>query len=241
VNKRWAIFIGGSSDLAVETMNGLKNLADLHFFVHCRSQSLAIDNLQSDLGERMVLHLADLEDEVAVIKMASNIQSICENPSIFLHFAAPPLEFHRFQESSTKSFQATFSVQTLAATTVLRLLLPKMKNAHVNLPAQVIFILSEVVCGTPPKGMAEYVVGKYAMLGLMRALSAEFEAQKIYFHAITPGMMDTKFLKHVPELVVETARKQKAEGLQSVKLVATKIISLINDPDKLTGDAIYLR
>jgi NAD(P)-dependent dehydrogenase (short-subunit alcohol dehydrogenase family) len=222
-------------------MNGLKNLADLHFFVHCRSQSLAINNLQSDLGDRMVLHFADLEDEVAVIKMASKILSICENPSIFLHFAAPPLEFHRFKESSTKSFQAAFSVQTLAATTVLRSLLPKMKNVHDNLPAHVVFILSEVVCGTPPKGMAEYVVGKYAMLGLMRALSAEFVGQKIYFHAITPGMMDTKFIKHVPEIVVETARKQRAGGLQSVKSVASKLLTLINDPDKLIGDAIYLR
>lgn len=241
VNKRWAILIGGSSDLALETIQGLRGITDMYFFVHCRNPSLRINNLQLDLGERMVLHVADLENEDAVIKMTSIILHICDKPFVYLHFAAPPLEFHRFKDSSTKTFQSAFSVQTLAATILLRSLLPKMKKNADNLSAQVIFVLSEVVSGKPPKGMTEYVVGKYAMLGLMRALSAEFEAAKIYFHAITPGMMETKFLKNVPEIVVESARNRTIGGLESVKSVASKLLKIINDPDKFIEDASYLR
>jgi len=152
--------------------------------------------LQVRFGERIVFHQADLEDQVEVIEMTSRILSTCDFPSVFIQFAAPTLELHRFNQSSNRSFQAAFSVQTLSTATVLRSLLPKMKKAHKETPAQVIFLSSEVVLGTPPRGMTEYVVGKYAMLGLMRALAAEFGNQTLRFHAIAPGMINTKFLKN---------------------------------------------
>lgn len=241
VSKLWIIILGGNSDLAIGTLSLLLEQKEFHFFVHHRRPSEILNRQQFRLGERMVLHEADLGDESAVIEMTSRMLRTCDSPRVLLQFAAPPLELRRFQKSSTWSFQSQFSVQTLASAIVLRSLLPRMKDVQSDFPAQVIFLLSEVVIGRPPKGMAEYVVGKYAMLGLMRALAAEFESSTLRFHAIAPGMMETKFLKNVPKIVIETLRTRRESGLDSVDSISKKLVILIKNPDGLLKDAVYLR
>jgi NAD(P)-dependent dehydrogenase (short-subunit alcohol dehydrogenase family) len=89
--------------------------------------------------------------------------------------------------------------------------------------------------------MAEYVVGKYAMLGLIRALESEYGSTKLRFHSLTPGMMDTKLLNNLPVLAIEASRMLRGGHLESVNSVAEKLVSLIDDPDGLLGDGIYLR
>jgi 3-oxoacyl-[acyl-carrier protein] reductase len=241
MSNRWVIILGGSSELAIMTIKLLRHQMELSFFVHYRESSLAINQLQDLLGKRIVLCKADLEYEVQVTELTKTILDICEVPSIFIQFASPPLEVRRFKETTNESLQSAFTIQTLAAATVLRSLIPRIKNQQNVWTAQVIFISSEVVNGMPPKGMVEYVVGKYAMLGLMRALNAEFGRSTLRFHSLTPGMMDTKFLKNVPEIVLEAVRTRSGGKLETVISVANKLVTLIRNPDGLVGDAIYKR
>lgn len=44
---------------------------------------------------------------------------------------------------------------------------------------------------------------KYALLGLLRTLSVEYEKKGIMINGISPGMMETKFLDGISRLVVE--------------------------------------
>lgn len=54
-----------------------------------------------------------------------------------------------------------------------------------------ICVLSSYVNGIPPKFMLPYVASKYAMLGYVRALSAEYADKGIMVNAVSPGMMET--------------------------------------------------
>jgi 3-oxoacyl-[acyl-carrier protein] reductase len=222
-------------------LQSLEGRTDLSFFVHHRSESQSLNKLQESLGPALVLYQADLTDEASVDELSSRIQVTCEIIVLFAQFAAPPLQIQRFKECSNEALKQSFAVQTLAAATILRSIIPTMKKPIGVARAQAIFVSSEVVRDRPPKGMLDYVVGKYAMLGLMRALAAEFEGPTLRFHAIAPGMMETKFLKFVPEFAIESARSLQPCGFETVNSVAQKLVRLIQNPDALNEDPIYLR
>ena len=241
MNRRWVVFLGGSSDLAIETLKRLQYHDDLYFFVNYRCTVSSLDEISAQLGERIVLHQADLQDEEAVVNMNVKIGATCGVPDIFVQFAAPKLEIHRFSETSSLKLNSAFLVQTLSVAAVLRRFLPKMRHSNDGKTRQVIFLLSEVIRGIPPKGMTEYVVGKYALMGLMRALIAEFESKTLRIHSLTPGMMRTKFLGEVHESTIELAQSQRPGGLMAVGIVADKLAALIENPDALQEDDLYLR
>ena len=44
---------------------------------------------------------------------------------------------------------------------------------------------------------------KYALLGLMKSLSAEYIDKGITINGVSPDMIETKFLSNIPELIIE--------------------------------------
>ena len=51
--------------------------------------------------------------------------------------------------------------------------------------------------------MAGYTVVKYAQLGLMRALAAEYAGTNVRTNAISPSMVDTQFVADIAEVARE--------------------------------------
>ena len=56
--------------------------------------------------------------------------------------------------------------------------------------------------GVPPTGMAHYTTVKYAMLGYMKAIAAEYRGKGINVNGISPSMVDTKFIDNIPSVAV---------------------------------------
>lgn len=44
---------------------------------------------------------------------------------------------------------------------------------------------------------------KYSLLGFMKALVSEYKTFNIHFNAISPSMIETKFLENIDERIVE--------------------------------------
>jgi 3-oxoacyl-[acyl-carrier protein] reductase len=66
---------------------------------------------------------------------------------------------------------------------------------------KVVFMLSSQVLWEPAKPYsATYTCVKYALLGLMKSLSAEYISKGITVNGVSPSMIDTKFLR-VPDIV----------------------------------------
>jgi 3-oxoacyl-[acyl-carrier protein] reductase len=68
---------------------------------------------------------------------------------------------------------------------------------------RVVFMLTSNTVGIPAKYQSSYVTVKYALLGLMKALSAEYADKGITFNGVSPDMMETGFLDNIPDLIIE--------------------------------------
>ena len=95
------------------------------------------------------------------------------------------------------------AVQVQSAVALLQRFLPKMaKMQH----ARVVFVLSSVTHGMPPKFMFIYMqMLKYARLGLMRSLAAEYAAEhaSVRVNGVSPSMVETQFLQRIAEVAVQ--------------------------------------
>jgi 3-oxoacyl-[acyl-carrier protein] reductase len=75
--------------------------------------------------------------------------------------------------------------------------LPRMAK----LPSgRVVFLVSSVTRGIPPKYLSMYNVVKYCQLGLMRSLASEYGGRGLTINAVSSGMVETRFLDNVPDI-----------------------------------------
>ena len=106
----------------------------------------------------------------------------------------------RFTKFNWNHFEKDMAVQVQSAVILLKRFLPKMAK----LPrGRVVFMLSSYVHGVPPKYMTMYTTVKYAQLGLMRSLEAEYAGTPVRVNAVSPSMVETQFLRDLPETVVQ--------------------------------------
>ena len=197
MNKRCLLLTGASSDIGCSF---LRLLAPEQWKViaHYHSNLAPLQAIQREAPLELLPIPADLSSPVDIERFLSAVDKISPCPDVIVHMAAPKLEIHRFQD--IPDFSKHTEIQCLNVVPIFQHFLPRMAKRG----GQVIFVLSSVVENHPPKGMADYVVGKYALLGLVRALTAEYE-NKIHIDSISPTMTDTKFLSEIPDWVKEQA------------------------------------
>ncbi len=101
-------------------------------------------------------------------------------------------------------------------------------------------MLSAYLLGVPPKFQSPYITVKYALLGLMRNLAAEYAAKGIMVNAVSPDMMETKFLSELPDLIKEQSAKNKPLGrnLFVEEVIPTMEYLLSSGSDVVTGQNI---
>jgi 3-oxoacyl-[acyl-carrier protein] reductase len=119
------------------------------------------------------------------------------------------LTYERFTKFNLDRFKKDMAIQVESAVILLERFLPKM----VKLPrARVLFVLSSVVHGVPPKFMSMYTVAKYAQLGLMRSLAAEYASTPVRINAISPSMVETRFLEDIADAAVQMSAAANPQG-----------------------------
>jgi 3-oxoacyl-[acyl-carrier protein] reductase len=91
-------------------------------------------------------------------------------------------------------------VQVESAILLLQRFLPKMAKLA---GARMIFMVSSYTHGMPPKYTSMYTIVKYAQLGLMRSLAAEYAGTELRVNAVSPSMIETQFLQELPEVAVQ--------------------------------------
>ena len=83
---------------------------------------------------------------------------------------------------------------------ILNIFLPKLAKQK---EGKVVIMLSSVVMNIPPKALTQYTTVKYALLGLVKSLASEYSDKNIQINAISPSMIETKFLNNINEKFVE--------------------------------------
>lgn len=100
-----------------------------------------------------------------------------------------------------------------------------------------ICVLPSYVNGIPPKFMLPYITSKHAMLGYIRALSAEYADKGIMVNAVSPGMMETEFLTNIFDHTIEdnAAKSPFGRNLYVNEVIPTIKFLLSDGADRITG------
>jgi len=220
---------GASADLARDLVRKLMRGANPPtVFAHYHQSAERVDELKAEFKELIVPVKADLGNGADVERLVSDVRTRCAAPDQIVHFAGLKLRLERFGQSDLASFEADFAVQLMGIMRILREFLPVMSKAEKR--TKVVFVLSSVTLGVPPKFMSLYTVIKYAQLGLMKALAADYAGTKVDINAVSPSTIETRFLANLPAKAIEMAAAQNPLKRNVTPAELTEVIEFLLSP-----------
>lgn len=213
------LIIGASSTVGIAYLKSLEERSNeevkvyAHYGFHGEELLELCDAFQHI---HMQLVQADMSDSNQVESMLKTVTADGALDYI-LYLAADKLEYVKLKKLDWSKISHDMEVQVHGLETVGKVCLPDMAKKGYG---KVVVMLSECTLGMPPKFMTGYVVVKYAMLGLMKAMAAEYGDKGINVNGISPGMMETKFLSNVDSRIVEMTAQNSVKG-RNVKVEET--------------------
>jgi 3-oxoacyl-[acyl-carrier protein] reductase len=204
------LITGASSDIGRALVRRLLESSETaSVLAHSHRSADKLASLKEEFGARLSLVQADFSQAPSVAQMVEQIAREHGTPGSIVHLPALRLTHERFTKFHWERFEEDMAVQVRSAIIVLKAFLPKMAK----LPrARVLFVLSSVVHGVPPKYMTMYTTLKYTQLGLMRSLAAEYASTSVRINAISPSMVETQFLSEISEIAVQMSASANPQG-----------------------------
>lgn len=169
-----------------------------------KSSSEKISCLKKKLGNRLGAIQADFTIDEQIDYLLKRLKEE-ELITDVVHLTANKIQYKKFPKTSWDDVEKDMAIQVKSAWRILACVLPQMEKAGFG---RIAVILSSCTANTPPRYLSGYVTCKYALLGMVKSLAAEYASKNILINAASPGMMDTKFLEYVPKYVVEDTMRQ---------------------------------
>jgi 3-oxoacyl-[acyl-carrier protein] reductase len=205
------LITGASSDIGCELIRQLAHAADASggdsttIVAHSNAGGEKLQALRKEFpnwAERLETLRADLAVESEVQTLVDAVRSTQGFPTHIVHLAAARPKLTRVTQIDSRSLDADLRIQVHSLSMLLRAFLPLMVQSGRR--CKVVIMLSSVTLAAP-KFMAQYVIAKYALLGLFRAVVAEYAEKPICINAVSPSMISTQFLENLPSKFVELA------------------------------------
>ena len=236
------LITGASSDLGLALLRRVGRLADPPLVLAHHHQGLArIEEAAAALAApgQVVPVTADFADAASVVAMAERIAAAHGAPTQIVHLAGLKLVYERFSKFDWGHFERDLAVQLRSAVVLLQRFLPAMARRAAQKdaagasprPAKVVFVLSSVTRGLPPKFLSMYTVVKHAQLGLMKALASEYAGANVTVNAVSPSMVATRFLDNLPEVAVQMVASQSPRGRHATPEEVVGAIAFLLSPD----------
>lgn len=198
--KKNILITGASSSIGRMLIQQLLNKTPHHIIAHLNRGTVAADDINAD---RLSPISCDFSDPLAVDTFTAEIHHRFEIIDQIVHIAAPKLRFKRFSQMAWEDdFNQELSIQVRSIAKIMKATLPKMVSKTDSV-SKIVFVLSSVTMGVPPKNTAHYTMAKMALLGLMKSLASEYGDKRVRFNAISPSMLETDFLTEIPAKLKE--------------------------------------
>ncbi|GHV58127.1 2-deoxy-D-gluconate 3-dehydrogenase [Spirochaetia bacterium] len=199
--KKYAI-LGASSDIGrclVQQLNEKEENSSI--LAHYRSAPDPFINMTLQNNNCIKTIRSDLSTIAGIEAITQAIESYFDCPTHILHLCANKFEYMKFKDFDWNLFMYDFELQIHSIIKICKIFIPKM----LKLPCQtkIVFMLSSCVFDVPPKFMSSYIISKYALLGTMKALASEYSGKNININAVSPSMIETKFLDNIDKRFVE--------------------------------------
>ena len=174
---------------------------------------------QSLKGQAVSFHSLDLLDdrqiEAGLLRLVEN-----EPVDIFVHAAAAPLRLSGLEDPLNHEYlRAHLQIEV----TSFHLIVQKLAG---GMPAggSIVAVLTQAILDAPPQKMSAYIAAKMGTWGLVRAMAAELGPRGIRCNAVSPGLMETPYVKDMPVRVKQVeAASNPLRRLCSVEDVANAV------------------
>lgn len=232
------LITGASSEVGISFINEYVNNFD-KVICHYSNNDNELKDIKNRYTDKIILLRGDFQTEAGIDDFLRAILDLGVRITHILHLSSiksKPIKFHKTLDID---FSISYNVSVLSIIKILKKILPDMINAKYG---KVVFLLSSFTTTSIPKYQSPYVLNKYALYGLMRNLSNEYIDKGIRFNAISPQMMETKFLSDTPELIVKQNAMNNPFG---TNLTVKEILSTINyllssESDAIVGENISI-
>ena len=230
------LLLGASSEVCIEFLKNHEWSADDKIIAQYFSNKSALEEIQKNISAEMNLLQADFNNLDSTNNFIANINFV---PTHILHVPAVPVVNERFAKISWENAERQINVQCRSLWKILQAVIKPMSKAKFG---YIIILLSSVTLNVPPKFWADYVMAKYALMGLGKSLAVEYAAKNIRVNMISPSMMETKFLQNIYGGVIEqSANNNPMQRNAKPEDVVGLIEYLFSDDNKfITGANIPL-
>ena len=210
--------------------------AKLTLLYHENAQQL--DNFTTS-GQSLEIKKVNLANGKEIDETISSILE--DHPiDIFIHSPAHPIQHKDIMNTTWNDLQKQFDLQTRSFLQISKLIIPQMKSQKFG---KIIPILTSYVVGKPPNGIADYVVGKYSLLGLAKCMAGELGSFGIRVNSVSPSMVNTPLTDPLPSKLKEITKSQipLENRLAEPTEVADVVLFLCGDgANYITGENILV-
>lgn len=202
------LITGASSEIGARLIRQIAYEYRMIWAHYCHSKDI-VEGLFEEFGDKIIPVQADFLDWDSTQKMADVICKSGDLPDHIVHLPAPKAFNLQFHKCHWNDYQKEVDISLRSIVMLLESFVPWMVRKKYG---KVVFMLSSYVIGVPPKFQSPYITVKYALLGLMRNLASEYAGKGITVNAVSPDMMETKFLSQLPEIIIEQNAKRNPRG-----------------------------
>ncbi len=197
-----------------------------------------LEGLKAQIGDKLIIYQVNLLEINEVERFAAWMKENNITPLYVLHLPALKSSMDRITNGNISAIRDAIEVDVISIMSLMKNIIPGMEQESFG---RICFMLSSVTKNVIAFKNA-YIISKYALLGAMKALAVELAAKGITVNAVSPSMMDTKYIADVSPL----AKKKSLSGNPLKRLAATEdvIISMAyfldDDNSFVTGENLLI-
>lgn len=202
-----------------------------------RADAVVQDIVQA--GGMAMAFQADVRDAGAVAGMVEQVVDRLGAPTVLVNSAVGEFANRPLVDLRWADFAAHLDYQLKAVLNTCQSVQPLMKAAG---GGAIVNLLSQVVGGTPSTGMADYVSAKSALMGLSKAMAAEWAEAGVRVNMVSPGLTRTEMTEHYHERIFKMeAARTPLKRIATPADVANSVAYLASEDSAfITGVNVYV-